>query len=207
MTAKQKIEEAERWLVKIKNAYPYNPLEIQDNVNAFLGTTNSIPDHLLEDYNIKFGLRISPNVKNFRREFQNKVMVSIDTTLLNFYLWFKVKRKFIEERDKLGSILSNKRHLNTHRTIQAPDGSIIFDEISTTKNYGFVQEYFAEMLKTGKKPENVKLPEGVNNIQVMWYFDDLPKIYDFSNIDIVKACEQLLDMMKDFISKTHAQFP
>lgn len=55
MTADGKIGEAERWLDKIKNSeHRKDRTELKDNVSAFLNCANSIPDHLLEEYNQKF---------------------------------------------------------------------------------------------------------------------------------------------------------
>jgi hypothetical protein len=56
MTVNDKIKEAEYFLGKIKSS-PFND-ELNYLVSAFLSAARSIPDYLLEDYNIKFGLNI-----------------------------------------------------------------------------------------------------------------------------------------------------
>lgn len=57
MVVVEKIEEAKYFLDKIKNAVQRK--DFTPNLSAFLCATRSIPDYLLEDYNIKYGLRIS----------------------------------------------------------------------------------------------------------------------------------------------------
>src|SRR5574340_1238399 len=96
MSVKEKIVESERWLIKTNNAYPYDQLEIQDNVNAFLNTVSSIPDYLLEEYQAKFGFHISLDVRNIRVEFRKKVESSKNPNIINFFQWFNQKKASIE---------------------------------------------------------------------------------------------------------------
>ncbi len=70
MVAEQKIEEAEYFLQKIKEAttrYDFVP-----NLSAFLSATRSIPDYLLEDYNVKLGVNVPLSQKLYPSDFRNK---------------------------------------------------------------------------------------------------------------------------------------
>jgi hypothetical protein len=57
MVVDEKIEEAEYFLDKIKKATERK--DFIPNLSAYLCATRSIPDYLLEDYNVKYGLKIS----------------------------------------------------------------------------------------------------------------------------------------------------
>jgi hypothetical protein len=57
MAVNEKIEEANYFLDKIKKATDRE--DFIPNLSAFLCSSKSIPEYLLEDYNIKYGLRIS----------------------------------------------------------------------------------------------------------------------------------------------------
>ncbi len=95
----------------------------------------------------------------------------------------------------------NKRHINVHRTTHSPNSIIQWDEVDRPQDYDFINNYIEEMSETGTKPNTVKIPLGVNNIQIMWYFENLP------DINVVDACANLLNIMKDMGAKTQTQFP
>src|SRR5438105_2364821 len=114
MTVQEKINEAKRWLQKIKTAYPHNQTEVQDNVNACLDAINSIPDHLLEDYNEKYKLGISLNEQLHSRNFEEEAKKQNKQNALNFIKWWKQQKQSIESTP-FGSVLVVKRDLNTHR--------------------------------------------------------------------------------------------
>jgi hypothetical protein len=56
MVVDEKIEEA-RYLEKIKKATERK--DFIPNLSAYVSATRSIPDYLLEDYKVKYGLKIS----------------------------------------------------------------------------------------------------------------------------------------------------
>jgi hypothetical protein len=57
MVVNEKIEEAKYFLDKIKKATERK--DFIPNLSGFLCASRSIPDYLLEDYNVKYGLKIS----------------------------------------------------------------------------------------------------------------------------------------------------
>lgn len=208
MTVETKIAEAERWFKKIEQAYPNERTELQDNVNAFLNAINSIPDHLLEDYNVKFGLAIPLNTMSFRKEFDSKVSKSNNQTLLSFYLWFKIKRKFVEKRDKICAILSHKRHVNIHRFTTGPTiNSMRFHFSVPITN---PEPQLPMYLKSGrvfkinsKKPKikktTITLTPDSSSLDI--YFQELEEV------NVRDACKHILDSMKNLVSESHQKFP
>ena len=121
MTADGKIGEAKRWLDKIKNSeHRKDRTDLKDNVSAFLNCANSIPDHLLEEYNQKFNLGITSNDKLYPSTFENAANKQNNTQATKFISEFKKEKKKIES-DPVGKVLSEKRDLDTHRASQRPN--------------------------------------------------------------------------------------
>lgn len=209
MTVKTKIEEGERWFKKIEQSYPNEQLELRDNVIAFLSAINSIPDHLLEDYNIKFNLAISLNTTSFRREFTSRVKQSNDPALEKFYSWFEAKRKFIEKEDEICKILSQKRHVNTHRFTTGPTiNSMKWHFVMPPDNSDYYQisayPKSSRVFKiTSKKPRIIKktIPLVQESSQLDLYFEEL------TNVNVKDACKHMLDSMKTLVMESYQKFP
>jgi hypothetical protein len=99
-----------------------------------MSATRSIPDYLLEDYNMKLGLNIPLTetlyLKDFRREAKTqnnriakKFIDRYDTELRKLY------------NDALGGLLMSKRNIEIHRTdvpIQAKFSRVLSETISIT---------------------------------------------------------------------------
>ena len=65
------IDKAERQYNKLKISYEKsNQTEIGDDLSSLLVTIKSIPDHLLQDLNEKFGLNISLDDRYFKQKFK-----------------------------------------------------------------------------------------------------------------------------------------
>ena len=209
MTVETKIAEVERWLKKIEQSYPNERLELRDNVNAFLSAINSIPDHLLEDYNIKFNLAIPLNTTSFRREFTHRVKQSNDPALEKFYSWFETKRKFIEQEDEICKILSQKRHVNTHRFTTGPTiNSMRWHFVMPPDNPEYYQipahPKSSRVFKIhSKKPRRIvkTIPLIQESSQLDLYFEEL------TDVNVKDACKHMLDTMKNLITESHQKFP
>jgi len=125
MTADEKIGEAERWLDKIKDSeHRKDRTELKDNVNAFLNCANSIPDHLLEEYNKKFKLGITLNKKLHPRAFEVEAKNNNNQKALDFISSFKKEKSKVESHH-VGKILTKKRDLDTHRESQRPNKLVV----------------------------------------------------------------------------------
>lgn len=70
LTVKEQIEDSKYYLDLLYDKKERN--DLRPLLSGFLAICRSIPDHLLEEYNIKFGLNISLtenlNIKNFKNE-------------------------------------------------------------------------------------------------------------------------------------------
>jgi len=125
MTSDGKIDEAERWLDKIRNSdHRKDRTALNDNVNAFLNAVNSIPDHLLEEYQQKFGLGVTFNDELRPRIFENVAKKQGNGKALSFILAFNQEKAKVES-DSIGKILSRKRDLDTHRDSQKPNKLVV----------------------------------------------------------------------------------
>ena len=70
MTVKEQISDAEYFLEVIKRSDTHE--ELRPNRGAFLAMSRRIADHLLEDYNLKFDLGITLDVKLSKYTFEEK---------------------------------------------------------------------------------------------------------------------------------------
>ena len=121
MTSDEKIGEAERWLTKIRNSeHRKNRIELEDNIKAFLNSVNSIPDHLLEEYNKKFNLGINLENKLYPKSFEKIAKQNGNQDALDFISTFKEEKGKVES-DPIGKTLIPKRDLDTHRERQKPN--------------------------------------------------------------------------------------
>ena len=124
MTADEKIKESERWLEKImRSDHHSNRTDLMDNVIAFLNCVNSIPDHLLEEYNQKF-LGITLQDKLFPNVFKIEAKKQSHHVAQQFIMDFKSEKGKIES-DPIGKILTTKRDLNTHRDNQKTNKLVV----------------------------------------------------------------------------------
>lgn len=119
MQAESKIMEAEFFLSRIQENYNVMP-DVTFYFNAFLSSAISILDYLSDDYANEFNLQIPLDSKGFKREFKTKTRNSSDKKVQEFYKWITVKRNQIEQNDKIGSLLTQKRHRITHRHFEPP---------------------------------------------------------------------------------------
>lgn len=212
MTVKDKVDQAERWLDKIKNSYP-NQTEVEDNLSAFLSSINSIPDHLLEDYNNKYNLGVSLTEDLYKNKFEDKAKSQKNVNAIAFIVWFKQKINIIE-LDPIGSILTQKRHLDIHRTTQKPNHfEATLSDIVEVSDSVSVREFPANMTaeeamrilreevgKEEKKNSETRNESQSGSSTVDLYFQDL------ININVRDACQHFLDLMKNMVSEAHIQF-
>ena len=109
----EKVNEANFFKDKIDENYSKFP-DVEFYFNAFLHSCYSIPNHLLEDYNKKFGLGIIEclNVNSFKE----KAKKLDKTDAVEFISWYSAEVKKLNST-LLGEILRNKRHQSAHRHV------------------------------------------------------------------------------------------
>lgn len=115
MPVNYKIKEAKFFLHKIKENYEKSP-DNQYYFSAFLSATFSIRDHLLEDYNMKYGLGIPMDKILTLNRFEKEAKKQNNEEAIEFIQWYKQKIEQIES-DILGKILATKRHSTIHRQV------------------------------------------------------------------------------------------
>ncbi len=95
-----------------------NDLPHEDyHVRATLSALASVMDHLLEEYNLKFGLRISKNEKDFRNKFYKTVEKSGNRVAISFIKDFRSSDKDLKDTSKnpVIAFLLNLRNIDIHR--------------------------------------------------------------------------------------------
>jgi len=216
MAAEDKINEADRWIDKLKHAYP-NQQEVEDNLSAFLSASNSIENYLLEDYNNKYNLGIPFNEKLYAQKFEEKARSQKNINAITFISWFRQKKASIES-DPVGSKFTNKRHLDVHRSKQKPDHiNITINETIGISDSVTVRAFPANMSaeealkitreeseREQKELQNKSKQEQSQNAsssQVDLYFQDVP------HIKVPDACEKFLNLMKNLVSEARTKFP
>lgn len=186
MTAKEKLSEAAFWLEKIhapfKNAKQGTAIILIKDalkawtsyLSAFLTSMRSIPDYLLEDYNVKHSLGIHLTDKLYPETFRERVKQLKDTNeshkALNFLKWWKTKMKEMKE-DPICSFLIKLRDISVHRQQVQPD------TIKVT-------------LFASKNGEQSK-PSIVHG----WFFKG------YENEDVLTMCNKYFAMMKKFVEE------
>lgn len=175
----EKIEEAEFFLNKIKKYYNCFP-ESNYYLSAFLTSSRSIPDYLLEEYQIKYNLGISLDVSDLRNQFIKKATKLNNHDAIDFYHWFKKKLNYISTEDNIGSIFVKNRNLNTHRT--------------PTRSAIVVNANFPDP----RNPISDATPKDCP--------DPYIALQDIPNMSIEKACEYFFNLMKDLVNEAQAEF-
>jgi len=113
MVVDEKIEEAKYFLDKIKKATERK--DFIPNLSAYLSATRSIPDYLLEDYNVKYGLKISLDKTLNKDIFEEVARRRNNPNAIAFIKSYNNNFKKLT-RDKIAKLLLTKRNIRVHRT-------------------------------------------------------------------------------------------
>ena len=175
MVVDEKIEEAKYFLDKIKKAAERK--DFIPNLSAYLSATRSIPDYLLQDYNVKYGLKMSLD-KTLNKDIFEEVARRINNP--NAIAFIKSYNNNFKKltRDKIAKLLLTKRNIRVHRT-----------DLPLQKNVS------ASII------ENVGKRSAISNTRVKWLFDD------YKEADVIEVCKQYLRLMNDFVKNVTTKFP
>lgn len=193
MTAKGKIDEAEVFLEKIHSPFKEEPgtvvilikkaeREWKAYLSAFLSAMRSVPDHLLEDYNVKHSLGIPLTKRLYPQTFENKAKQLKDAKsrvdALKFLKWWKMKMSKMY-KDPTCSFLMNLRHISIHRRQVRPGIAKV--------------TLFAS--KKGKKSKLAR-----TSIVHGWFF------IEYDNEDVITMCDKYFAAMKKFVAEAHSKY-
>ena len=203
MTVDDKIIFAEYFLNKIKDAEKRE--DFLPNLSAFLSETCSIPEYLLEDANVKFGLGIRL-VDRLLKHFSRKAVGNQKAQ--KFFSTYNSEYKKLR-KDPIGKLLINKRRISVHRKgeqVQAnfarnlPETVNIHDSIAieVRDKYGNLKmkSDSTEQPITEEQEPTIKATDSVK-----WFFTD------YNAKDVVEVCEEFLNLMKKFVNDLKIQFP
>lgn len=213
MTVAEKTSESEYFLERIKQTYS-NQNEVNFNFSAFLSSSRSIAEHLLEEYNQKFGLGISVSDKMNANEFRRRSVGN--TNAERFIAWFDAQIDQIKN-NPVGNLLWEQRNVNIHRTTQRPNHIVVnIHETMTITDSVSAREFPSDMSAeealritredAEREQSEPREREGTvtmtpNNSTVNWHFQELP------NLNVIQVSTQFLNLMEKLVSDAHSNFP
>jgi len=172
MVVDEKIEEAKYFLDKIKKATERK--DFIPNLSAYLSATRSIPDYLLQDYNVKYGLKISLDKRLNKDIFEEVARRRNNPNAIAFIKGYNNNFKKLT-RDKIAKLLLTKRNIR-HRT-----------DLPLQKNVSV------------SIIENVDEQSTISNTRVKWLFDDYKEA---DVIEVCKQYLRLMnDFVKNVTTK------
>ncbi|TLX82051.1 MAG: hypothetical protein E6L04_10610 [Thaumarchaeota archaeon] len=174
MVVDEKIEEA-RYLDKIKKVT--GSKDFIPNLSAYMCATTSIPDNLLEDYNVKYGLKVSLDRPLNKDIFEEVARKRNNPNAIAFIKGYNNNFKKLK-RDKTAKLLLTKRNIRVHRI-----------DLPLQKNIS------ASII------ENVDKDSTISNCIVKWLFDD------YEEADVIEVCKEFLRLMNDFVKNVTTKFP
>jgi hypothetical protein len=175
MVVDEKIEEAKYFLDKIEKATERK--DFIPNLSAYLSATRSIPDYLLQDYNVKYGLKISLDKRLNKDIFEEVARRRNNPNAIAFIKSYNNNFKKLT-RDKIAKLLLTKRNIRVHRT-----------DLPLQKNVSV------------SIIENVDEQSTISNTRVKWLFDD------YKEADVIEVCKEFLRLMNDFVKNVTTKFP
>ncbi len=205
LTVNEKIKESEFFLQKIKDYYRTQDVEYY--LHAFLCSSRSIPDHLLEDYNQKFGFNIDLEERNFDSKFREKAEENSDAKK---FLQLYDKKITDIKTDEIGRYMWIKRNIAVHRSNLTFDGRQLEASESITAfadvgcfdldNPEEMRQKAIERLRDEKQKE--LKPKSSPPVRV----SNLLQILD-KYVKVENACERFLSLMKNMVSDIKKEFP
>jgi hypothetical protein len=202
-----KIKEAEYFLDKVKSS-PFDN-ELYYLVSAFLTSTRSIPDYLLEDYNIKFGLNIPLTDRLYPWTFEREAKLQNNLVALSFLDDYNKEFSNLNS-DPIVNGMLNKRNIKVHRR---KVDSLLHAEIETEETLYLSDKSSVVMYdlngnvigrsesETNQGDNNPRKSNGPKKETVKWYFSEYP------TIEAYKICEKFLDSVKSFKNSIVTKYP
>ena len=121
-------------------------------------STRSILDYLLEDYNVKYGLKVTLDERLDKKIFEKVAMTRKNSNAMAFIKGYNSRLKKLK-RDKIVELLLTKRNIKVHRT-NLP--------LNKNVNVSIV--------------ENVNKRTTISKSATKWSFDD------YKEADVIEVC-------------------
>jgi len=202
MNVRDKLREAEYFLGKMRETSAQEVFKF--NLSAFLSAARSVPDYLLEDYNIKYSLQIPLTEKLYSDTFEDRAKQTGNLVALSFIQWWKHKIDALN-LDPIWSLLTNKRHINVHRDLVRPDrAEVKIQETIRASESLRIEKYDKDgkLTEIYESPKEEQPPKPIESeVSVNWFFSEYDKE------PIISVCEKYLDMMKKFVEEAEQKFP
>jgi hypothetical protein len=207
LTVEEDIMDAQYFLNKLKSESIKD--ELRPNINAFLAISRGIIDHLLEEYNVKFGLNIPLSEKLFPNTFEKAAKDQNNTPALAFIKFYNCEIAFLK-CDDVANLILNKRNIAIHRgpkQFRQEFTVHLFDTINLEETLA------AKKIHKNGKIEDISLPSKSqqgkqedkdltrSEVESEWFFTD----YDAKEGPDI--CQDFLNLVCGFVNKAHMQFP
>jgi hypothetical protein len=174
MAVKEKIGDAKYFLDKIKNATERK--DFIPNLSAYLCSTRSILDYLLEDYNVKYGLKVTLDERLDKKIFEKVAMTRKNSNAMAFIKGYNSRLKKLK-RDKIAELLLTKRNIKVHRK---------YLPLNKNVNVSIM--------------ENVNKRTTISKSATKWSFDD------YKEADVVEVCKEFLRLMTNFVNDITSKY-
>ena len=217
MSARQHVKDAQYFLHLLRTKYSRE--EVRPLLTALLTITKGVSDYLLEEYNLKLGLNIPLNEKLTIKKFKDEAKKQNNHAALKFINYYESEFSTIKKHP-IGSLMLNKRNIKVHRADTPLQGNFkmsVEETIHISENVSFVvydkdgnikkrsnnQQHTSDNGSPPRINDTMqKQPESTKSkTEVKWFFSDYP------TKEMLDICQDFLNLMNDFVSRTYKKFP
>lgn len=111
LTSKEQIDDSKYFLSLLKDKNERN--EVRPLLTGFLAVSRGIPDHLLEEYNIKLGLNIPIPARLTDRIFEEKANKQNNSVAQSFISFYKKEFKNLNQNTLWIAMKKRERYKNS----------------------------------------------------------------------------------------------
>jgi 2-oxoglutarate dehydrogenase complex dehydrogenase (E1) component-like enzyme len=130
MTASKKISEAQTILHKMQNTSQ----DIHLDTNNFVRTIHDMFSHLLDEYNVKFGLEMNHvNLEKFKSYARKTGKIEA----INFLIWYEKEYKKLRNNQEFGKLLEKEYVPTKNNADVVRLCSILLDEAKKMAYYAY----------------------------------------------------------------------
>ena len=183
----------------------YGRPEFIYELNCFLSAIRSIPEYLLEEYNVKYSLNI-PDKDFLSQKFKKVAKEKNNKQAIKFFEWWSAEDKRLRE-DDIGKLVLSKRDISIHRRTIRPDRG----EVEPTEHVRVIRSIRIEkrdaegrLIETFELPRPsvpIKEPPEEAEVKTDWFFKDHP------DENVLEVCEKIYEMMIKLVEAAHLKFP